>query len=129
MLVEDARLALREAREQHVQSRVAIHTFKDEPFTADRGERTRSGAAGRAGRLQRARRTAEPPARTRARDPAHRRLSGHAVGQDPAAAAAIRTGETADADTECRATSALMNGGEVVMQCRDDAALRRESRS
>ena len=33
MLVEDARLALREAREQLVQSRVAIHTFKDEPFT------------------------------------------------------------------------------------------------
>ena len=33
MLVEDARVALREAREQHVQSRVAIHTFKDEPFT------------------------------------------------------------------------------------------------
>jgi predicted CXXCH cytochrome family protein len=32
MLVEDARVALREAREQHVQSRVAIHTFKDEPF-------------------------------------------------------------------------------------------------
>jgi predicted CXXCH cytochrome family protein len=32
MLVEDARLALREAREQHVQMRVAIHTFKDEPF-------------------------------------------------------------------------------------------------
>ena len=34
MLVEDARLAVREAREQHVQSRVAIHTFQDEPFTA-----------------------------------------------------------------------------------------------
>ena len=33
MLVEDARVALREAREQHVQSRVAIHTFRDEPFT------------------------------------------------------------------------------------------------
>jgi predicted CXXCH cytochrome family protein len=33
MLVEDARLAVQEAREQHVQSRVAIHTFKDEPFT------------------------------------------------------------------------------------------------
>jgi predicted CXXCH cytochrome family protein len=33
MLVEDARLALQEAREQHVQSRVAIHTFTDEPFT------------------------------------------------------------------------------------------------
>jgi predicted CXXCH cytochrome family protein len=33
MLVEDARLALQEAREQYVQSRVAIHTFKDEPFT------------------------------------------------------------------------------------------------
>jgi predicted CXXCH cytochrome family protein len=32
MLVEDARVALREAREQHVQSRVAIHTFRDEPF-------------------------------------------------------------------------------------------------
>ena len=32
MLVEDARVALREAREQQVQSRVAIHTFKDEPF-------------------------------------------------------------------------------------------------
>jgi predicted CXXCH cytochrome family protein len=32
MLVEDARLALQEAREQQVQSRVAIHTFKDEPF-------------------------------------------------------------------------------------------------
>ena len=34
MLVEDARLAVQEAREQHVQSRVAIHTFQDEPFTA-----------------------------------------------------------------------------------------------
>jgi N-acetylglutamate synthase-like GNAT family acetyltransferase len=33
MLVEDARIALRDAREQHVQSRVAIHTFRDEPFT------------------------------------------------------------------------------------------------
>jgi predicted CXXCH cytochrome family protein len=33
MLVEDARLAVREALEQHVQSRVAIHTFKDEPFS------------------------------------------------------------------------------------------------
>jgi predicted CXXCH cytochrome family protein len=33
MLVEDARLAVQEAREQHVQSRVAIHTFTDEPFT------------------------------------------------------------------------------------------------
>lgn len=33
MLVEDARVALREAREQQVQSRVAIHTFTDEPFT------------------------------------------------------------------------------------------------
>jgi predicted CXXCH cytochrome family protein len=32
MLVEDARLAIQEAREQHVQSRVAIHTFGDEPF-------------------------------------------------------------------------------------------------
>jgi hypothetical protein len=34
MLVEDARLAVQEAREQHVQLRVAIHTFQDEPFTA-----------------------------------------------------------------------------------------------
>ena len=34
MLVEDARLAVQEAREQHVQSRVAIHTFQDEPFTS-----------------------------------------------------------------------------------------------
>jgi predicted CXXCH cytochrome family protein len=33
MLVEHARLAVQEAREQHVQSRVAIHTFTDEPFT------------------------------------------------------------------------------------------------
>jgi predicted CXXCH cytochrome family protein len=33
MLVEDARVALREAQEQHVQSRVAIHTFRDEPLT------------------------------------------------------------------------------------------------
>lgn len=33
MLVEDAHLALQEAREQQVQSRVAIHTFMDEPFT------------------------------------------------------------------------------------------------
>jgi predicted CXXCH cytochrome family protein len=32
MLVEDARLAVQEAREQHVQARVAIHTFTDEPF-------------------------------------------------------------------------------------------------
>jgi predicted CXXCH cytochrome family protein len=32
MLVEDARLAVREAREQHVQLRVAMHTFTDEPF-------------------------------------------------------------------------------------------------
>ena len=32
MLVDDAHLALQEAREQFVQSRVAIHTFKDEPF-------------------------------------------------------------------------------------------------
>ena len=32
MLVEDARVALREAREQYVQSRVAIHTFRDAPF-------------------------------------------------------------------------------------------------
>ena len=33
MLVEDARLAIQEAREQQVQARVAIHTFKDEPFS------------------------------------------------------------------------------------------------
>ena len=33
MLVEDARLALRDAMEQHVQARVAIHTFSDEPFS------------------------------------------------------------------------------------------------
>jgi hypothetical protein len=33
MLVEDAHLALLEAREQQVQSRVAIHAFMDEPFT------------------------------------------------------------------------------------------------
>jgi predicted CXXCH cytochrome family protein len=32
MLVEDGRLALRDATEQYVQSRVAIHTFRDEPF-------------------------------------------------------------------------------------------------
>jgi predicted CXXCH cytochrome family protein len=34
MLVEDAHLALQEAREQHIQSRVAIHAFTDEPFAA-----------------------------------------------------------------------------------------------
>jgi predicted CXXCH cytochrome family protein len=33
MLVEDAHLALNDAREQFVQSRVAMHTFTDEPFT------------------------------------------------------------------------------------------------
>lgn len=33
MLVEDAHLALQDAREQQVQSRVAIHAFMDEPFT------------------------------------------------------------------------------------------------
>jgi hypothetical protein len=32
MLVEDAHLALHDARDQFIQSRVAIHTFKDEPF-------------------------------------------------------------------------------------------------
>lgn len=32
MLVDDAHLALQEAREQFVQSRVAIHTFTDEPL-------------------------------------------------------------------------------------------------
>jgi predicted CXXCH cytochrome family protein len=32
MLVEDGRLALREATEQYVQARVAMHTFTDEPF-------------------------------------------------------------------------------------------------
>jgi predicted CXXCH cytochrome family protein len=39
MLVEDGRLALREATEQYVQARVAIHTFRDEPFveTAAKG--------------------------------------------------------------------------------------------
>jgi hypothetical protein len=39
MLVDDGRLALREATEQYVQSRVAIHTFRDEPFveTAAKG--------------------------------------------------------------------------------------------
>ena len=33
MLVDDARVALQEAREQFIQSRVAMHTFTDEPFT------------------------------------------------------------------------------------------------
>jgi predicted CXXCH cytochrome family protein len=33
MLVEDAHLALNDAREQFVQARVAMHTFTDEPFT------------------------------------------------------------------------------------------------
>lgn len=32
MLVEDAHVALQEAREQFVQSRVAFHTFTEEPF-------------------------------------------------------------------------------------------------
>ena len=32
MLVDDGHVALQDAREQVVQSRVAIHTFKDEPF-------------------------------------------------------------------------------------------------
>jgi predicted CXXCH cytochrome family protein len=31
MLVEDAHLAVQQAREQHVQLRVAVHTFRDEP--------------------------------------------------------------------------------------------------
>ena len=48
MLVDDAHLALQDAREQLVQSRVAIHTFKDEPFVelAGRG----AAAAARAER-------------------------------------------------------------------------------
>ena len=33
MLVDDGHVALQEAREQFIQSRVAIHTFTDEPFT------------------------------------------------------------------------------------------------
>jgi predicted CXXCH cytochrome family protein len=33
MLVDSARLAVQEAHEQRVQSRVAIHTFTDQPFT------------------------------------------------------------------------------------------------
>jgi predicted CXXCH cytochrome family protein len=50
MLVEDGRLALREATEQYVQSRVAIHTFRDEPFveTAAKG-RTAAERAEQAG--------------------------------------------------------------------------------
>jgi predicted CXXCH cytochrome family protein len=46
MLVEDGRLALREATEQYVQSRVAIHTFKDEPFQeiASRGRTAAANA-------------------------------------------------------------------------------------
>ena len=53
MLVEDAHLALQDAREQFIQSRVAIHTFTDEPFrkiaatgtdAARRAERVGSGA-------------------------------------------------------------------------------------
>ena len=50
MLVEDGRLALQEATEQYVQSRVAIHTFKDEPFQeiAARG-RAAAENAGKAG--------------------------------------------------------------------------------
>jgi predicted CXXCH cytochrome family protein len=38
MLVEDGRLALREATEQYVQARVAIHTFRDEPFVETAGK-------------------------------------------------------------------------------------------
>jgi predicted CXXCH cytochrome family protein len=50
MLVEDGHVALREATEQYVQSRVAIHTFKDEPFreTAVKG-RTAAARAEQAG--------------------------------------------------------------------------------
>ena len=38
MLVEDGHLALREATEQFVQSRVAMHTFKDDPFAEIAGK-------------------------------------------------------------------------------------------
>jgi predicted CXXCH cytochrome family protein len=37
MLVEDGHVALREATEQFVQARVAIHTFRDEPFVETAG--------------------------------------------------------------------------------------------
>jgi predicted CXXCH cytochrome family protein len=40
MLVEDAHLALHDARDQFIQSRVAIHTFKDEPFAELSGKGT-----------------------------------------------------------------------------------------
>jgi hypothetical protein len=49
MLVEDAHLALHDARDQFIQSRVAIHTFTDEPFAELSG--TGAAAARRAERF------------------------------------------------------------------------------
>jgi predicted CXXCH cytochrome family protein len=49
MLVEDAHVALQEAREQFVQSRVAIHTFTEEPFVTLAA--TGTAAAARAERV------------------------------------------------------------------------------
>ena len=50
MLVEDAHLALQDAREQLVQSRVALHTFTDEPFVELAGKGVAAAArAERAG--------------------------------------------------------------------------------
>ena len=50
MLVEDGRVALREASEQFVQARVAMHTFREEPFQeiATKG-RSAAGRAEQAG--------------------------------------------------------------------------------